>query len=159
MVDWACARKRSNPDHGGMRLPITVDGMCGSTPPRTFSACKAATLGDARDGALSDPKKIIMKSPANWGRASAQQIKRILADSELDNSRLPQHVDEVLGHCDARRAFGRAPHVLTAGTSAISIFNEKLQLDLLFLGRNRSVFLPWTVLKVLAFDSGALRES
>ena len=102
--------------------------MCGFTPPHTFPACKAATLGDARDGALPDPKKIIMKSHANWGRASAQQIKRIPAYSELDNSHLPQHVDEVLGHCDVRRAFG------AAGTSAISISNEKLQVDLLFLG-------------------------
>ena len=50
------------------------------------------------------------------------------------NLHLLQHVHEVLGHCDVRRAFGRAPHVLTAGTSAISIFNEKLQLDLLFWG-------------------------
>ena len=37
------------------------------------------------------------------------------------------HVDEVLDPVD------RAPHVLIAGTPPASMFNEKLQIDLLFL--------------------------
>ena len=42
------------------------------------------TLGDAREGNNSDPKKIIEKLHVNWGHASAQQIKRILVDAEGD---------------------------------------------------------------------------
>ena len=46
-------------------------------PPRTSSACKVVSLGNARDGCSSDPKKIIMKLHASWGHASPQQLKRV----------------------------------------------------------------------------------
>ena len=36
-------------------------------------------------------------------------------------------------HCDVCRAFDEAPHVPIAGTSTVSTFNEKVQVDLLCL--------------------------
>ena len=49
-------------------------------------------------------------------------------------SHLVAHVDEVLGNCAVRRACDRAPHVPIAGAAAVSAFNEKVQVGLLFLG-------------------------
>ena len=74
-----------------------------------------------------------MKLHINWGRASATQIKRVLADAEGDTQSLIQHVDDVVSSRDARKAFGRAPHIPISGTSSVSMFNERLQMDLLFL--------------------------
>ena len=37
-------------------------------------------------------------------------------------------------NCDLCRVFDEAPHVSIAGTSGVSMFNEKVQVDLLFLG-------------------------
>ena len=133
MAEWACARERPNPDNGGIRLPFTEDGVCSFIAPRTFSARKAVSSGDARDGALSDPKKIITKLHVNRGRPSAQEIKRVLVGSGGDNLHLLRHVDEVLERCDVSRSSDRAPHVPIAGTSAVSMSNEKLQVALLFL--------------------------
>ena len=116
--------------------------MCSFTPPRILSACKAATPGDARDGAPPDPRKIIVKFRVNWGHASAQQIRRVLVDPEWDKSHLLQHVDGVLGHCEVRRAFGSAPHVPFAGTSAVSTFNEELYVDIFRMKSLRCMF--WT---------------
>ena len=42
------------------------------------------------------------------------------------------HVDAVLGQCEVRRVCEKAPHAPTAGTSKVSMFNEKLQADFLF---------------------------
>ena len=75
-------RKRPDLENCGIRLPFTEEGMCSSTPQRTFAATKPVTLGDVRDGTLSDPKKIVMKLHSNWGHSSAQQIERALVDSE-----------------------------------------------------------------------------
>ena len=75
--EWGPPRKRPNLENGGTWLSFTAEGLCSFAPPRTFSACKAGTLGDARDGNRSDPKKIIEKLHMNWGHESAQQIKHI----------------------------------------------------------------------------------
>ena len=40
---------------------------------------------------------------------------------------------EVLEQCDVRRALDRALRVPVAGTSSVSMYDEKLQYDLLFL--------------------------
>ena len=114
--------------------PVRGGSKCSFTPPRTFRACKAVTLGDARDGTLSNPKKIITKLHVNWGRSSAQQIKRILVDSEGKNLHLLWRVDEASERRDVCRASRRAPHVPIAGTSTVSTFKNKMQVDLLFLG-------------------------
>ena len=79
------------------------------TPPHTFAVCRTVSPGGARDGALSDPKQIITKLHVKWGHASAKQIKRVSLDSDGGNLHLLQHVVEVLGRCEVRRAFVRAP--------------------------------------------------
>ena len=54
-------------------------------------------------------------------------------DAEGDTQALIQHVDEVASQCDTCKAFEKAPHIPIAGTSTVSMFNERLQMDLLFL--------------------------
>ena len=92
------------------------------------------TLGDAREDSLSDPKKIITRLRVYWGHASATQLKRVSVDSEGGSSHYVTHDAEGLGNCDVRRAFDKAPHVPNAGTCAVSMFCEKVRVDLLFLG-------------------------
>ena len=59
---------------------------------------------------------------------------RVLVDAGGDNMHVGNYVDGVLGRCEVRRAVGKAPHVPIAGTSTVSISNEKLQAGLLFPG-------------------------
>ena len=52
----------------------------------------------------------------------------------FDGSRwLIAHLDGVLGNCEVCRAFDKAPHLPVAGASSVSCFNERAQVDLLFL--------------------------
>ena len=99
---------------------------------RLFSACKAGTLRDAGNPERADPKKIITKLHINGGHASATRIKRALVDAEGDRQALIQHVDEVVSQCETCQAFAEAPHLPIAGTSQVAMFNERLQMDLLF---------------------------
>ena len=137
---------------------VPEDGTCSFTPPRTFSGYEVATPGDARDGALSDPQKIIMKLRANWGRASARQIIRAMVNPGGDNLRLLQHVNEVSEHCEVCRSLDCAPHVTIAGTPSVSTCYDKLQADLprrmtslrrtlCILHRNVRHFIPRNVLR------------
>ena len=54
-------------------------------------------------------------------------------DAEGDTQSLIQHVDEVASQRDTCKAFEKAPHIPISGTSTVSMFNERLQMDLLFL--------------------------
>ena len=54
-------------------------------PPLPFALYKAVALADAADGRQSGPKRIIMKLHVLWGHASAQNLKRVLADSDGGN--------------------------------------------------------------------------
>ena len=45
------------------------------------------------------PKKVVMESRAKWGRARAQQLKRVLADSERGNMHSLSCVDAILAQC------------------------------------------------------------
>ena len=85
-----------------------------------FFCNQSGVIGDSRDGTPSGPKKIIMKLHTNGGRASTQQIKRACV----------RRADEVLEHFEVRRAFDGAPGVRIAGTSKVSMFNEKMQVSL-----------------------------
>ena len=80
------------------------------------------------------PKKIVTKLHINSGHASARHIKRVLADAEGDTQSPMQRVGDVVSLCDASRAFEKAPHIPISGTSTAPMFNERLQIDLLFLG-------------------------
>ena len=46
---------------------------------------------------------------------------------------LLHYVGEVLGRCEICRASDKAPHVPIAGTSTAAMFNEQVQVDLLFM--------------------------
>ena len=114
--------------------------MCSfATAPPAFSAGRAVTLGDARDGVLPDP--IMMRFHLFRGHASAQQIKRAQVDSEVDNLHLSPHVDDVLKHCEIRWAFDRAPQVTIAATCTVSMLqNELPSLDDILALRVTDVF-------------------
>ena len=125
--------QRPDLSDGGLHLPLKESGLLRFSTPKKFVACTAVTLRDAQDEGVEDPKKIIMKLHANWGHASASQLKRILVDSDSGMSHLVAHVDGVLDTCEVCRAFDKAPHLPIAGTSSVSCFNERVQVDLLFL--------------------------
>ena len=84
------------------------------------------------DGYLSDPKKIIMALHVHWSHASAQQFRRVLVDPDGDNMHLATRADDVSEQREVRRASDRAPQVPIAGTSTVSLSDEKLQADLSF---------------------------
>ena len=62
-------RKYPDLSDGGLHVPYSPDVLFRFETPHTFAACKAVTLRDARDGSLTDPKKIAMKLHVNWDRA------------------------------------------------------------------------------------------
>ena len=80
----------------------------------------------AKDGCLSDPKNTRMEFR---GRASALQLKRVLADPGGGNMNWVNYVDEVLEQCDVCCSFDKAPHAPLAGASAVPIFYEGSQVD------------------------------
>ena len=132
--EWSFSEERPDLSDGGLHLPHVESGHLRFVPPIEFSASTAATSGDARDDGSSDPEKINLKLRVNWGLASANQLKRVLVDSDGGMSHLANYAVGVLGNCDVCRAFEEAPHVPTAGASAVPMFNEKAQVDLAFLG-------------------------
>ena len=75
-------------------LSYAGDSLFQIDPPRTFSACMAATLGVASDSRLSDPEKIIAK---------------LHVDSDRGTRGLRSVVDEALRQRDVRRASGNLP--------------------------------------------------
>merc|ERR1711951_45024 len=104
--------------------------------PAIHGALTSTTLGEAVDGEKRDPKEIVRKLHVNWGHASAQQLKRTMVEADGRASSLVQYVDEVVRNCEVCRAFDMAPSIPIAGASTVSAFNEKLQVDLLFLGEH-----------------------
>ena len=53
--EWAFVNMNPNLPNGRSHLSYTGDGLYQSEPPRTFPACKAATLGDSVAATLGDP--------------------------------------------------------------------------------------------------------
>ena len=98
--EWSFVEELPDLSDGGLHLPIVESGLIRFSPPREFSACTAVTLGDAQGDGISDPKKISMKLHANWGHASATQLRRELVDS---GGGVPHLAD-------------KAPHFLIAAT-------------------------------------------
>ena len=74
-----------------------------------------------------------MKWHVNCEHALARQIKWVLADSDWEEMHLVNYVDELPEGCDVCRAFEQAAHVPFVGTHTVSMFSEKLRVDLLFL--------------------------
>ena len=81
---WAVKTKRPNLLKVCVGSPVAEDGLYQFGPPSTFSACKAAALGDALDPSASGTGRIVMKLHVNWGHVSARQLKRDLADADGD---------------------------------------------------------------------------
>ena len=69
-----------------------------SMPPRLV---ELRLWGGATNGRLPDPEKIIIKSHAHSGHASAQQLRRVLVGSVGDNARNANYLDEALEQCDS----------------------------------------------------------
>ena len=82
---------------------------------------------------LSDPEKNAMKLHVNGRHASAQREKLVSANSDKDNMHLATYGYGALEQCAACPAFNKDPHVPIAGTSTVSMFNVKLEVDLFFL--------------------------
>ena len=91
-------------------------------------------MGDARDGSAPNPRKVILTLHVHGGHAPANQQTRALVDSDSGNSHLVNYVDEVLGHREVRRGSGKAAHATIVGTCTASMFDEKVEVDLPFLG-------------------------
>ena len=120
-------RRLENPE------PRTSPLMASSRTPQLFSACNAATLGDAGNAELSDPNTIIMEWRTNWGPELATQFERVSGGAEGDTPSLLQHVDEVVSKCDTCQAFEKALHIPITGTLTVSTLTERPQLDRPFL--------------------------
>ena len=84
------------------------------------------------DSRLSDPRKIVTEPHLKWGHASAQHVRRALADSDRDNMHFATCVGEVPERREVCRALDRAPRAPAARASTAARFNEKLRVDLLF---------------------------
>ena len=59
--EWPFLGRRPDLSGGGLHLPLVENGLLRFVPPKDFSACAAATLGDARDDITPDSEKTIMK--------------------------------------------------------------------------------------------------
>ena len=67
-------------------------------------------------------------------------------------------VDDVLGHCEDCPAVDKAPDVPIAASSTASMFNEKVQVDLLFLGdsialRDMDMYFKYSLMLPVHFES------
>ena len=89
------------------------------------------------DGCLSDPEKSVMELHVSWGRGSAQQLKRVLVDSDEANMHLPTCVGEVSERHEVRRASDKKPDVPIAGASTVPAFREGMAGGSVVFGRYR----------------------
>ena len=87
-------------------------------------ALKAGALGDAVDSRLSAPEGVIANLHVTWGHTSAQQLRRVMVDSDKDAMGLVTYVDEVLEQCGVCRASDKAADTPIAGTSTASASYE-----------------------------------
>ena len=69
-----------------------------------------------------------------WGHASPQQLKRAMAEADGKANGLIPLVADVAREREICRAFYVAPAIPVACTPSASSSNEKVQVDLLFLG-------------------------
>ena len=98
------------------------------------NARTSTALGDALDGEKIDPEEIIRRFHGNWAHASAQQLKRTTAEADWRANWLIPLAGDVVRECDICRAPDVAPAIPVVGTSPVSSFNERVQVDISFLG-------------------------
>ena len=84
---------------------------------------------DALNRSSKSARKIVKKLRP----ASAHQLSRILVDAEGAHQRLLDCLCEVARRGEVCRAFDKAPHLPVAGTTMVPLFNEMVQVGLLFL--------------------------
>ena len=68
-----------------------------------------------------------------WGHAPAQHLERASVNPDGDSMHLATYVGGVSAQCEACRAFEKALRVPIEGTSAVLMFQEKLQVVLSLL--------------------------
>ena len=85
------------------------------------------------DASTEDARGIARKLRVNWDQASAHRLKRVLMADERPNKRRLDSEDEVVGQCEVRQASDEVTHPPAAGASSVTPFDEKLQVDFLFL--------------------------
>ena len=81
-------------------------------------------------GCPSGRNEIYIRLHVHRGRTSAQQVRRVSADSDGDNVHLLTRVDDVSEQLEVRRVFDKATRDPAAGASTVVLFKEKLQVDL-----------------------------
>ena len=96
-----------------------------------------------------------MKPHVNVGRASAHEPRLVLVDADKENMHLANYVNEVPEQRNVCRAFDEAPRAPIAGTSAVSMSNEKLRIALSLSG---DVIAPHAM-KALPFATSHAEES
>ena len=126
-VGRASVKRRQNLSNDGLYLPCTADGMRFFEPPSGLIGDQSCYLCGAQ-GTDVPPnlKKVVARLRVNWGHASAQQFKRVPADSDQGNLHLSNCVDAALARCDVCGALNKAPHTPITGTLSISTIGGKL---------------------------------
>ena len=128
IAEWAFSRKCPNLSDGGIRLPFTEDGARSLAPPVALLACKAAALGDARDGVLSGPVEDHSAMASKFGPRVGSANP-----AEIGGFRQWQFASPT----SRRRSFGASRNLPGFGSRAPCTRcwgpHEKLRADLLFL--------------------------
>ena len=86
--------------NGGVCFPDSAGGLYQFAAPKHFDACGPPTLKDSADSGAEIGSGIVEKLHVIWGRASAQRLKRILADADGANYRLLDFADGVVGQSE-----------------------------------------------------------
>ena len=80
-----------------------------------------------------------MKLHVDGGRASAQQLKSVVADSDRNYMHVLHYADEMPEPCDVCGASAKAPQTPIAGASAVSMYNQNSHTNLLSPGELSSL--------------------
>ena len=107
--EWAYvgARAQIYPTAGCICHSLSM-GCIDLNLPRLSRPAELVPWEMSETGASRVQKKILMKLHVNWRRASAQEPKRVLADSDGEENHLLNYVDKVLEHCEVPRIW-RSP--------------------------------------------------
>ena len=127
---WSLMDKRPDLSDGGLHFPLNESDLLRFSSPKDAGVCSTVTPGVEQDNGAVDSDRFIMNLHANWGHASANQLKCFLADYDGGRSHLVTHMDGALASCEVCRAFDKAPHLPIEGTSSVFRFNEMVQVNL-----------------------------
>ena len=117
----------------GVFIYPTRRTVCLSLSPRARVRFARGYFGEVLEGCHSD-SETAMKLHVDLGRASAQQLKRVLADWGGGDLHSATCAGEVFAQRGVCRASDKAPHAPIVRVSTVATFDERLQVDLLFVG-------------------------